>query len=234
MSEKEDHHPPPYSSTREDGTIEEMKSFFVLDRSKEDSEDSLRHHQDHQKRKHSPTPSVPIVKHINRTPSEVKLAEEETMADYRDYCMYARILNGMNRRNTLLYQQEHQHYHHLNNKAVASSHKVMSNIMRTRNLPMQHDLVHSFESDFFKYALDVPPRPALLDHPIQITSGGTSSNATSDNNDDKNMATEAADALAPPTIIEPNNGILEGMQMENQENDWALRQEEEGVFILDL
>jgi hypothetical protein len=40
--------------------------------------------------------SIPIASNkLKRTPSEVQLYEEEAMADYRDYAMYQRIVDGI-------------------------------------------------------------------------------------------------------------------------------------------
>lgn len=41
--------------------------------------------------------SIPITKGLHRTPSEIQLCEDEALADYRDYCMYTRIVHGIQR-----------------------------------------------------------------------------------------------------------------------------------------
>lgn len=42
--------------------------------------------------------SIPITNGIHRTLSEIQLCEDEALADYRDYCMYTRIVDGIQRR----------------------------------------------------------------------------------------------------------------------------------------
>jgi hypothetical protein len=43
------------------------------------------------------TKSIPIASKISRTSSEVQVEEEEAMADYRDYAMFSRIVDGIHR-----------------------------------------------------------------------------------------------------------------------------------------
>lgn len=49
---------------------------------------------------HSPlvkTQSIPIRNRMRRTPSELQLLEDQEMADFRDYCMFSRIVDRMSR-----------------------------------------------------------------------------------------------------------------------------------------
>jgi hypothetical protein len=41
--------------------------------------------------------SIPIGSRLTRTPSETKLQEEETIADYRDFAMFSRIVQGIHK-----------------------------------------------------------------------------------------------------------------------------------------
>lgn len=42
--------------------------------------------------------SIPIQqKHMKRTPSELQLHDDEELADYRDFCMFSRIVEGISR-----------------------------------------------------------------------------------------------------------------------------------------
>jgi len=85
------------------------------------------------KRKKSVSPkpkseSIPITNHIHRTESEQNLCEDEAFAEYRDHCMYNRIVKGLSRR------QEHAM-----NRQVRSldflyeNGQCIANIKRTRH-----------------------------------------------------------------------------------------------------
>jgi len=41
--------------------------------------------------------SIPIRNRMKRTPSELQLKEDEELADFRDYCMFSRIVDRMSR-----------------------------------------------------------------------------------------------------------------------------------------
>ena len=69
--------------------------------------------------------SIPISKSMRRTPSEIQLLEDEAVADYRDYCMYVRIVNGMR-----------GHQPNQNRTAKAAAEESVANIMRTRQMPI--------------------------------------------------------------------------------------------------
>jgi hypothetical protein len=84
------------------------------------------------------TKSIPISKSLMRTPSELQLSEDEAMADYRDYCMFARIVNGIS---------EHQACSH---HPISAS--VIANIVRTRHLPIQES------SSYPSYLNEEPPQ----------------------------------------------------------------------------
>ena len=70
------------------------------------------------------TKSIPISKSMKRTPSELQLMEDEALADYRDYCMYVRIVNGM----------RGGHNHH--GGRLGTTEESVANIMRTRQMPV--------------------------------------------------------------------------------------------------
>ena len=78
--------------------------------------------------------SIPIPsKGLRRTPSELQLLQDEATADYQDYCMYARIVNGIHSRGG-----RGDNPKSLAN-AVANIHSVQ-NIIRTRHLPVPEDI----------------------------------------------------------------------------------------------
>jgi hypothetical protein len=79
-----------------------------------------------------PSKSIPISS-IKRTPSEVQLHEDEAMAEYRDYCFYVRLVNGMNAT---------RHYFN----EGRSTDQSLANIMRTRNLPVRNESFCSGDS----------------------------------------------------------------------------------------
>jgi hypothetical protein len=80
----------------------------------------------------SQTRSVPIANGMKRTPSELQLSEEEALADYRDYCMFSRIVTGI--------QCQHR-----------PADSTLNNIIRTRHLPVEDAVCRSYEDDFLKY-----------------------------------------------------------------------------------
>jgi hypothetical protein len=54
------------------------------------------HMQDHYYNHHHRSPSIPIASGPpTRTPSEIRQEHEQAMADYRDYAMYSRIVDGI-------------------------------------------------------------------------------------------------------------------------------------------
>lgn len=83
----------------------------------------------------SPSKSIPI-SNIKRSPSEVQLQEDEVMAEYRDFCMYARIVNGIH---------EGRRRHHRNR--VTSQNDELENIKKTRSSPIT-EIPPSFQEDF--------------------------------------------------------------------------------------
>ena len=78
--------------------------------------------------------AIPIANHsMKRTASELQLLEDEAMADYRDYCMYTRIVNGINERRSWGDLPTHED---------GSSKAVIRNIIRTRHCPVKdHELM---------------------------------------------------------------------------------------------
>ena len=69
--------------------------------------------------------SIPIAKRIYRTPSEIQLCEDTALADFRDYCMFSRIVNGISRR-----QSENQDI-----DLLYENDACLANIRRTRCQP---------------------------------------------------------------------------------------------------
>lgn len=67
--------------------------------------------------------SIPISKYIHKTPSELQLCEDEAIADYRDYCMYSRIVGAINKQQTRLADQQDLQY---------QNDETLTNLMKTR------------------------------------------------------------------------------------------------------
>jgi hypothetical protein len=78
--------------------------------------------------------SIPISPNkMRRTASEIQLHEDEALADWRDYVMYSRIVNGMNekRAQRMMNHGRRRHHH------KSSTDQCLANIIRTRNLPVE-------------------------------------------------------------------------------------------------
>ena len=84
--------------------------------------------------------SIPISKSMTRTQSEVQLVEDEAMAEFRDFCMYKRIVNGINSKGQHRLPGGTSHSH--DNESV-------NNIIRTRHLPMR-DFSSPYQDDFLR------------------------------------------------------------------------------------
>jgi hypothetical protein len=68
---------------------------------------------------------IPITNCMHRTPSEIQLCEDAITADYRDYCMFARIVNGISSRQSA----------DLDFDLVYENNACLANIRRTRCIP---------------------------------------------------------------------------------------------------
>jgi hypothetical protein len=84
--------------------------------------------------------SIPISKSMTRTQSELQLVEDEAIADFRDYCMYTRIVNGINSKD--------QHLRSRGSRA-SNDNESVNNIIRTRHLPVR-DFSASYQDDFLR------------------------------------------------------------------------------------
>jgi hypothetical protein len=73
--------------------------------------------------------SIPITKYIHRTPSELQLYEETAIADWRDYCMYTRIVGGISRQQMMLKSDIELRY---------QNDETLANIIRTRHTPDEY------------------------------------------------------------------------------------------------
>jgi hypothetical protein len=92
----------------------------------------LRQHQCPACSKSIPIPSRGLL----RTPSELQLLQDEAVAEYRDYCMYVRIVNGIHRLDG-------------DNRSLANAlanAKSIHNIIRARHLPVP-DVSSSLQED---------------------------------------------------------------------------------------
>jgi hypothetical protein len=91
--------------------------------------------------------SIPIAKSLKRTASELQLTEDEAMADFRDYCMYTRIVNGISYRD--------------------DSTEALNSIVRTRHLPIRETSCRSDQEDFIKYAIfPLEPAASRISYPF--------------------------------------------------------------------
>ena len=106
-----------------------------------------------------PTKSIPITKNIKRTPSELQLMEDEAVADFRDYCMYTRIVSGITGAR-----------HH------PADLTAINNIVRTRHLPVQ-DPTSSYVEQNSRYAMMVP---SLVESACRITDESSSGHGADD------------------------------------------------------
>jgi hypothetical protein len=75
--------------------------------------------------------SIPISKSMTRTQSELQLVEDEATADFRDYCMYTRIVNGINSKG-----QRHRSGAGISS-LFSNDNESVKNIIRTRHLPVR-------------------------------------------------------------------------------------------------
>jgi hypothetical protein len=71
--------------------------------------------------------SIPITNGMHRTPSEIQLCEGEAIADYRDYCMFARIVDGIQKRQSSNQEQDLD--------LIYENDACLANIRRTRCVP---------------------------------------------------------------------------------------------------
>ena len=80
-----------------------------------------------------PSKSIPIC-NITRTLSELQLHEDEALADYRDFCFYSRLVNGISSRQEIT--EGNYCYHRPSDQSLA-------NIIRTRNRPVTTEVYSS-------------------------------------------------------------------------------------------
>jgi hypothetical protein len=113
-------------------------------------------HRPTQSSNHASSKGIPIKgSSMRRTHSELQLMESEILAEYRDYCMFKRIVDGMSRQNSI------------NSSLDASwqSDDSLANIIRTRHTP-----VFSTDgfSSYFQEIID-DGNPNASDTPLQLT-----------------------------------------------------------------
>lgn len=100
------------------------------------------------RRTSSTSSSIPIGK-LHRSDEDLQLQEEEVMAEYRDYRMYRRIVNGM-----------HEMKKQTDNSRREADNPSLTNIMRAR----QSRLVHTDESEHYSIQ-----RPEIYHQPQMYT-----------------------------------------------------------------
>lgn len=101
----------------------------------------------------SSSQSIPIASgSMKRTVSELQLMEDEAMADYRDFCMYLRIVNGMNERRSPW-----------NTKYPTGSSELQS-IIRTRHQPIDEGPSSYMREGLERHSINSPlgPQRTLL------------------------------------------------------------------------
>jgi hypothetical protein len=95
----------------------------------------------------SKSQSIPITNGMHRTPSEIQLCEDEALADYRDYCMFVRIVDGISRRQStnqdldLIYEHD----------------ACLANIRRTRSQPPEESRSLEARHELLLQKLMFPP-----------------------------------------------------------------------------
>jgi hypothetical protein len=101
-----------------------------------------------------PTKAIPITKGLGSTTEELQLRQDEAMADYRDLCMYVRIINGM-----------------VGMKGQSNV-DTLNNIVRTRHLPVQDMSSSSDKEAFDKYTISSlePTAPCSIISPDELFS----------------------------------------------------------------
>jgi hypothetical protein len=93
--------------------------------------------------------SIPITNGMHRTPSEIQLCEDEALADYRDYCMFVRIVDGISRRQStnqdldLIYEYD----------------ACLANIRRTRSQPPEESQSLEARHELLLQKFMFPPNP---------------------------------------------------------------------------
>ena len=122
--------------------------------------------------------SIPIASSsLKRTASELQLIEDEAMADYRDFCMYLRIVNGMNERRSWNSSKFPCYY---NNDGE------IQNIIRTRHNPVKEGPSSYMREGLERHSVNSPL------HPPKVVTSST-------------KVTAAAPTLAAPSLTNNNN-----------------------------
>jgi len=93
---------------------------------------------------------------MKRTASELQLMEDEVMADYRDFCMYIRILNGMNARRSWT--------------ELPCDNCEMQNIIRTRHRPVEEGPSSYMREGLERHSINSPlvPQKVILKNTISM------------------------------------------------------------------
>lgn len=90
--------------------------------------------------------SIPIASSsLKRTASELQLVQDEAMADYRDFCMYMRIVNGMKERRSFT--------------QLPSANGEIQNIIRTRHNPVQEGPSSYMREGLERHSVNSPLNP---------------------------------------------------------------------------
>lgn len=86
---------------------------------------------------------------MHRTPSEIQLCEDEALADYRDYCMFARIVDGISRRQSTSQDLD----------LIYENDACLANIRRTRSQPPEESQSLEARHELLLQKLMFPPNP---------------------------------------------------------------------------
>jgi len=82
------------------------------------------------------SPPVPITKGLRRTPSEIQLCEDLALAEHRDYCMFTRIVSGIQRRQS---EQQDMYCLYENDACLANIHRTRCGAAEdSRSLESRH------------------------------------------------------------------------------------------------
>lgn len=137
---------------------------------------------------------------MRRTDSELQLLEDEAVAEYRDYCMYTRIVNGISG------QQQQQQNHSWKGDTL----ETLRHIVKTRHQPVVDDLASRPSS----YVQESRLRHSITKGGTSIAGGATSTTTSpagvsSDHDDDSSSMSHPAQddllAVAPPSIEDPTS-----------------------------
>lgn len=187
--------------------------------------------------------SIPIASSsLKRTASEVQLLEDEAMADYRDFCMYMRIVNGMNERQSWT-------------KLPSFNNGEIQNIIRTRHKPVEEGPSSYMREGLERHSVNSPLNPPKVVKttttkamaPTLAAPSLTEMTPCYNNTTRKARRTPAIVIQEPPDFIDDNflalgmhhdhDGksltVVPSLASSNVDSPHEGNDESEGVFVMD-